>query len=227
MVVRRGFTLIELLVVIAIIAALAAILFPVLIQAKAMAKASKCVSNLRQQGLAFQMYLGDNDEKYPDRRDLKVSLGYKTWTSWPPSDPRVGWAAIVLEPYATTSAIWRCDSMDGTPLGEAPEVLQQTPFGATNYWMWPFDHPDDPVPLSDFWGKTPEQIVGDLTIYASPTLGIPTGVSDVLLCVDPYFPSTNPAVSPSLAGLAVHFGGRNQSYLDTHVHFLRDIREHS
>lgn len=62
---RRAFTLIELLVVIAIIAILAAILFPVLATAKATAKKATDISNLKQLGLAFNMYLADNDEVYP------------------------------------------------------------------------------------------------------------------------------------------------------------------
>jgi len=55
----RGFTLIELLVVIAIIAILAAILFPVFAQAKAAAKKTADLSNLKQLGTATKIYLND------------------------------------------------------------------------------------------------------------------------------------------------------------------------
>lgn len=59
---NSAFTLIELLVVIAIIAILAAILFPVFAQAKASAKTTATLSNLKQIGTAGQMYSGDYDD---------------------------------------------------------------------------------------------------------------------------------------------------------------------
>ena len=61
---RDGFTLVELLVVIAIIAILAALLMPALAQGKARGKSAGCLNNLRQIGLATQMY-ADENESYP------------------------------------------------------------------------------------------------------------------------------------------------------------------
>jgi prepilin-type N-terminal cleavage/methylation domain-containing protein len=81
---KRAFTLIELLVVIAIIAILAAILFPVFAQAKQAAKKSADLSNVKQIGTAMAMYLGDNDDTYPQsyyyKNDQNSSGGYVHWT---------------------------------------------------------------------------------------------------------------------------------------------------
>ncbi len=61
----QGFTLIELLVVIAIIAVLAAMIMPALGRAKAQAKMTVCLNNLRQIGAGFMMYTDDHDGKFP------------------------------------------------------------------------------------------------------------------------------------------------------------------
>jgi prepilin-type N-terminal cleavage/methylation domain-containing protein len=71
---KKAFTLIELLVVIAIIAILAAILFPVFAQAKAAAKGTANLSNLKQIGLAIIQYQNDYDDSYP----LAVQVGTLT-----------------------------------------------------------------------------------------------------------------------------------------------------
>jgi len=60
-----AFTLIELLVVIAIIAILAALLLPALAAAKQKANKAKCMSNMKQLGLGFVLFTGDNTERYP------------------------------------------------------------------------------------------------------------------------------------------------------------------
>jgi prepilin-type N-terminal cleavage/methylation domain-containing protein len=230
--IARAFTLIELLVVITIIVILAAILFPVMARAKESAKKTSCLSNMRQIGGAFMLYLNDFDDVMPDRRDLKTSLpgGYKPWTSWPPSDPRAGWALSLLsdQGYLTDSRPWSCPSVQSSPMGKIVQVAQPIVLGqdapTSRYWMWRFDRPDDPVPFDDFWGKTPDQAVLDLDSGNNPQAGRPQGTSDTELLVDPYFPRSIPSVAASLKGVAVHIGGRNRLFLDMHVHYQRDIR---
>jgi prepilin-type N-terminal cleavage/methylation domain-containing protein/prepilin-type processing-associated H-X9-DG protein len=94
---RHGFTLIELLVVIAIIAILAAILFPVFAQARAKARQISCLSNQKQMGTAWMMYVQDYDETTPTIHG----------TNWIPGGTRVA-EYLLLYPYQKNIGIWRC-----------------------------------------------------------------------------------------------------------------------
>ena len=103
---RSAFTLIELLVVIAIIAILAAILFPVFAQAREKARAISCLSNLKQLGMAYIMYVQDYDETFP-RRDNGDPPGAN---SQPNSDPVPGNSNGLVYPYYKNFAMLTCPS---------------------------------------------------------------------------------------------------------------------
>jgi len=128
---RKAFTLIELLVVIAIIAILAAILFPVFAQAKAAAKTVACASNMRQIGVAMQLYLADYDDVWFPAFTVNTDAKFAPQKPWLGFDnnngPNVGGfygnddspaknpiQPGLVDPYLKSDAIRRCPSMPAT-----------------------------------------------------------------------------------------------------------------
>jgi prepilin-type N-terminal cleavage/methylation domain-containing protein/prepilin-type processing-associated H-X9-DG protein len=131
----KAFTLIELLVVIAIIAILAAILFPVFAQAKAAAKKISCLSNMKQLGLASNMYVNDYDDRLPYTGD---NGGFWAWYPSEESGNTLGfmdpnafqnWGAE-LYPYVKNFGIYICPSAEKIT-GNVPYAFK-TAAGAGN-----------------------------------------------------------------------------------------------
>jgi prepilin-type processing-associated H-X9-DG protein len=91
--------LIELLVVLAILTILMAILFPVFMQARAKARQTTCLSNLRNLGFAMLMYTQDADEQFPLAAYATSNFNFVVWHD-------------ITDPYVRNKDIWRCPSSD-------------------------------------------------------------------------------------------------------------------
>jgi hypothetical protein len=179
------------------------------------------------------MYLNGNADYFPDQRALKSSLpgGYRPWASWPPSDPRAGWAATTFQAECPNFNVWSCPTAVNTATGNAIQSEQATS-ALTNaaicrYWAWRFDRIDDPVWQENFWAKSETKAVSDLQATNDPLVGPIYGTADVELAVDPYYPNTPTGattVLPELKGRTIHGQGRCRVFLDGHVQFIKDSR---
>lgn len=145
---RGGFTLIELLVVIAVIAILAGLLLPSLSQAKQKAQAIQCLNNLRQLGIAWTLYVGDNDDRVPPNtsshdggaptgRDSTWVQGYLDAASFVPDNTNTLFITEGhLWPYHQQLGIWRCPADKSTTvLPESGRAVPRARSVAMNKWM--------------------------------------------------------------------------------------------
>ena len=101
---RKGFTLLELLIVLVVVTMLAALLVPVFSQARARARKTHCINNLRELARAVAMYAKDYDGCAP-------GVGYPSadqeWAGSWPRNPYVSWQTA-LAPYVRSRALFNC-----------------------------------------------------------------------------------------------------------------------
>lgn len=156
----RALTLIELLVVIGIIGVLAALLLPALARSKRSALSASCVGNLRQLGIALQMYVQDHDHHLP------------YCAQRPSVNPGLRPVSEVLASYAKVQMVFRCPADHSVYLVEGTSYEWNMFLNGASY-----DRPEDWSPVTQaivetiFGGRLNTPLVGDLEPFhpAGPT----------------------------------------------------------
>lgn len=172
----NGFTLIELLVVVAIIALLMSILLPSLGRAREQAKTLKCLSNLKQVGMAAMMYANQHDNALPPANHSSTGTATGDGTRWSnrlqyvitgqgtPINPPYGTSMKDCDPTWIPTPALLCPNSNYNFLDRAQAhanygwnglmgVNIQTPQPPFNYKITRISLPQNLILLTDRWGK--------------------------------------------------------------------------
>jgi len=216
---KSGFTLVELLVVIAVISLLAAMLLPVIARAKDKAYSAQCASQLKQVGVALQIYVDDNQQYLPG----------PVWAG----------ARASYDNNSKDEFIWHIATHLGSPTPSGQIKIAQA-FICPAYWRKAPGLTSDPMSLAgrkvyllnDDIDPNPLNRVSPFG-YVNPAVKpvkynnidiyIPRSQILALSDVDQSLPSLNPSVSwwSDLPNKPVHGPVRNQLFFDWHVQAVK------
>ena len=226
---QQGFTLIELLVVIAIIAILAAMLLPALGKAKQKAVQVNCISNMRQLGVAMQMFADENEDTLPPGKDSALGglwfgqrAGYTQNTTYSGYLGYYLWQYLGLPSSGTTTNFCQmlyCPGIEryNPPITPPPNKNERISYGAY--------YPDlvstnDPYHL-DFkpFGYPPGQGVPDNRPYKLSAIASKAPISEVwgLADLDRLIQAGATMNNKNLPLQPVHGSKRTFLYFDWHV----------
>lgn len=214
---RNGFTLIELLVVVAVIGILASLLLPALSRAKQKAQQVKCVSILKQLGLATHMYADDNEDTLPGPAVTGARVNYDITSS---QEIIFYLAAYLGEPVPSKKMVVAGDLA-------CPGYLRAAP-GMTSLMgrkVWLLNDDLDPNPANrvpPFGYPLPPNASKPMKLTALDGYQAPASLFAVT-DIDQALPNLNPGISwwTDLPNRPVHGAVRNQLFFDWHVEAVR------
>jgi prepilin-type processing-associated H-X9-DG protein/prepilin-type N-terminal cleavage/methylation domain-containing protein len=212
---RNAFTLIELLVVIAIIMLLAAILFPVFATAREKGRQASCQSNLKQIGIAVDMYNQDYDE-------TQMSYEYGSSLYWPNQ----------LAPYVKDRAVWLCPDFQGS-LGTS---LQSSTYSVNDMVINSINGTPPPLNISKYTRPDQVMMMADSLSAATPSPAHTAGCSGFTAGFLKMYNPQNEVPNYTGTGGAVckaylvqndgidfrHSGGSDVLFVDGHVKWLTE-----
>ena len=220
-----GFTLLELLVVIAVIALLAALLLPALVQAKNTAKSAACKSNLRQLGLALNLYV-DQHENYPGGSPSSLNssglLYLAAFLSPDLASIRSDGKGVVLRLEAATATVFHCPAKRMEPFIPAPGGTMRLWIGSYGYGYNGLGTLQGPSAAASL-GLGPVELEGKIlrvrgsgVRLPSDMIAIADSVGGFLGHIHPYFLSNGS--HPKTIGNS-HKTGANVVFCDGHVEY--------
>lgn len=235
---KRGFTLIELLVVIAIIAILAAMLLPALAKAKQKAQGIACTNNLRQWGLAQNMYLDDNRNIFPLPKIATATPGSPGYNENTP-----GWSNFAefhtagqgdgawfnaLPAYVSAKPLWEiagapANFVSGKKIFDCPGVTQAAEFTDPNRVI--FNYGMNPKGNTGMDASVAYGVSFKSTMVQNPSAFVFMGDCRARSTDLPYFGTPTKEVGVQHCWVkqfsARHNAGGNLTFADGHVSYFK------